>query len=213
MEGTRKKEIENNLFKINKNMNQIERARKILFTPKDEWSVIESENDSHTKVLMTYLIWLSLIPVVASFIGYGLIGYHFLGVRVGGGIFWGVRYAIQHFISVIGGAYLTAAVFNFMAPKYGGVKDFNRAFQLAAYCYTPVCVGGIFYIHYSLSMLAGVAGIYGLFLFYFGVKPMMKVTDEKATTYFVVSLLAMIVISLVLGLILAQLIGTGSYWR
>ncbi len=65
-------------------MNQIERARKILFTPKDEWSVIESENDSHTKVLMTYLIWLSLIPVVASFIGYGLIGYHFLGVRVGG---------------------------------------------------------------------------------------------------------------------------------
>ncbi|MGV8095365.1 MAG: Yip1 family protein [Mangrovibacterium sp.] len=194
-------------------MNLTERVKNIVLTPKSEWRVIETENDPHAKVLTTYLIWLALIPAVAAFIGYGLIGYQVFGVKVGGGVSWGIRFAVQHFISVIGGAYLTAWVFDLLAPNFGGTKNFDRAFQLAAYCYTPVCVGGIFYLHHSLSVLAGLAGLYGLYLLYLGIKPMMKAPDDKLTTYFIIALLAMIVISLVLGSILGVIIGVSSPWR
>ena len=193
-------------------MELIERAKNILIAPRKEWDVIETENDNQEKVLMGYLIWLALIPAIASFIGYGLIGYHFMGVKVGGGLMWGFRHALQQFISVIAGAYLTAYVFNYLAPKYGGRQDFHKAFQLSAYCYTPVCVGGVFYLHHSLSMLAGLAGLYGLYLLYLGVQPIMKVPKEKSATYFVISLLAMVVISLLVGLVIGLITGVGNRW-
>ena len=105
-------------------MKLIVRTRNILFSPKTEWARIEQENDPPGQLLTSYLLWIALIPAVASFIGYGLIGSRISIFSSAASLNWGIKMAIQQYISII---------------------------------------GGIFYIHWKLSFLAGLTGLYGLF--------------------------------------------------
>lgn len=185
-------------------MDIIERAKQILISPKTEWPVIKTENDSHLKILTSYLLWLALIPAVAAFIGYGLIGYNIMGVHIHSAEF-GLRQAVVSYIGIIGGCYITAAVITLLAESFGAKKDFNRTFQLVAYAYTASCIGGIFNIYHSLTIIATLCGIYSLYLLYTGLEPMTEVTPEKKASYFIVSMLCMIAVYFVVGLILAAI--------
>ena len=191
-------------------MDIINRIKNVLVTPKTEWPVIEAENEPHVKVFTNYVVLLALIPAVAAFIGYGLIGYSVLGVHLGS-VSWGIRYAIMQYVSMLGGVYLTAFVINMLAKNFGAQSDFDRAFSLVAYTYTPMLVGGIFLILPALSWLASLAGIYSLYLLYIGLVPMMKTPADKQTSYFVVSLIVMIVAFGVLSFILNSLLLSGLY--
>jgi len=191
-------------------MNLIERAKNILVTPKQEWGIIASKEEAHAKVFTTYLFILALIPTIAAFIGWGIIGHKVFLVRVVG-IGLGVRYAIIQFVTIIVGAYATALVINELAPKFGAQKNFNKAFQLTAYCYTAVCIAGILSILPSLSLLASLGGLYSLYLLYLGLKPMMNVAEDKVSSYFIVSLLCMIVVGVLLSVVMGALIGMKSY--
>lgn len=188
-------------------MNLIDRAKNILLAPKTEWTAIEAKNTPHAKVATGYLFPLALIPAAAIFICWGLIGQNVFGVHVSGSIGLGIKQAIVQLVSILGGAYLTAFVFDALAPNFGSQKNFDKAFSLAAYCYTPMCIGGVFYIHWSVTFLAGLAGLYGLYLLYIGLKPMMKTPDDKVTGYFVVSLLVMVGVALILTFVLGAILG------
>jgi hypothetical protein len=50
-------------------MEIFERVKAILFNPKEEWTVIEAENEPHINVLTKYLLILALIPTLAFFAG------------------------------------------------------------------------------------------------------------------------------------------------
>jgi hypothetical protein len=189
-------------------MDMINRVKNILVSPKTEWQAIEEENTPHAKVFTTYAVPLAVIPAVAALIGYGLIGYSALGVHVAN-FGWGVRQAAVQYIAMLGGTYLTAFVIDALAANFGAAKNFDRAFSLVAYAYTPMFVGGVFYLLPSLSWLASLAGLYGLYLLYIGLAPMMKQPAEKTTAYFVVSLIVMIAVSAVLSAILAAVLLRG----
>ena len=188
----------------------INRVKEILVAPKKEWATIEGENTSHAKLFTGYVLPLSLIPAIAIFIGYGLIGYRVLGVYVHS-VEWGIRQAVVQWVAIAGGIYVTAFVINFLADHFGAKKDFDKSFALVAYAYTPACIGGIFYIFPSLSWLAGLAGLYGLYLLYIGLQPMMKAPAEKNTSYFIVSLVATIVVMVVISAIMGAILLTGGY--
>jgi len=193
-------------------MDIISRVKNILLTPKTEWQTIEAENAPHVKVFTSYVVPLALIPAIAAFIGWGLIGYNVLGVHVGS-FSLGIRYAIQYYIMMLGGTYLTAFVINALAEGFGATKNLDKAFSLVAYAYTPMFIGGIFYLYWPLSWLAGLVGLYGLYLLYIGLQPMMKQPAEKTVTYFVVSLLVMFVVYFVLSLILGAILVGGAVAR
>jgi hypothetical protein len=59
-------------------MNQIEsiiaRVKGIILTPKLEWEIISTEKKTTASVFRRYLLPLSAIPVVACYIGYGIVG-------------------------------------------------------------------------------------------------------------------------------------------
>lgn len=190
-------------------MNIIERIKNILLNPKPEWQVIESEKEPHVKVLTNYVLPLALIPAIAAFVGYGLIGYSVFGVKFAS-ISFGVRQAISQYITMVGGVYLTAFVIDLLAPSFQAKKDLNQAFSLVAYAYTPMFIGGIFNILPSLSWLAFLCGLYGLYLLFVGLQPMTQVSAEKRTSYFVVSLVVMIAVSIVLGMILSAILLKGA---
>jgi len=190
-------------------MNLVERAKKIITEPKSEWLVIEQESTSVASLITSYLLPLALIGAIASFIGYGLIGINIPFVGTFGSIDWGIKYALISLVTTVVGALLTAFVIDMLAPSFGSVKNFEKAFQLVVFAYTPAMVAGIFNIYPALAILATLAGIYGLYVLYLGIAPMMKTPQEKVTTYFVVSLLVTIVVYFVLsGVLTAIFIGS-----
>jgi len=183
----------------------IDRVKEILTAPKKEWAVIADENAPHAKVFMGYVLPLSLITVVAAFIGYGLIGYSALGIHIHS-LSWGIRQAIVQWIVVVGGIYVTALVINLLAENFGAKKDFDKAFSLVAYSYTPFLLAGIFYILPALSVLVMLAGLYALYLLYLGMQPVMKAPADKNTGYFIVSLIVTIVVTGILSAVLTAIL-------
>ena len=70
-------------------MSIITRAKNILLTPATEWGVISMETESPGSLLGKYVIPMSLIPAVCTFIGWGLIGVNVGFVRIGS-MEWGL---------------------------------------------------------------------------------------------------------------------------
>jgi hypothetical protein len=185
-------------------MNLVERVKKILLNPKEEWAVIDQENTSIAELITTYLIPLALIPAIATLIGYGLVGFGYFGASLS----WGIKHAVISFISTVLGACLAAFVINALASSFNSQSDFRKAMQLVIYSYTPMMVAGIFLILPVLGIISLLAGIYGLYILYIGISPIMKTPDDKITTYFVVSLVVMIAVYLVISMILTAILIT-----
>jgi hypothetical protein len=70
----------------------------------------------------------------------------------------------------------------------------------------------VFYLLPSLSWLASLSGLYGLYLLYIGLQPQMKAPADKQTSYFVVSLIATVVVSAVLSFVLAAALLRSAYF-
>jgi len=186
-------------------MEIISKVKNILLNPKTEWEVISEKNDTHLKILTAYLIPLALIPAIAGFIGYGIFGFSLMGIHTSFANI-GIRHALISFISTLGGAYLSAWIIASLADKFESVKNFDKAFSLVAYSYTPMCVAGILLLIPSLSFVATLGGLYGLYLLYLGIAPVMKTPEEKKNTYFIVSLLCVVVVSAIVSVVLGALI-------
>lgn len=186
-------------------MNLIERVKNILLTPKTEWDVIEPETKLPASLAISYLLPLALIPAIATFIGFGLIGQTIMGYHIGS-IGFGLRHAIISVLSTLLGAFVTAFIIDFLASNFGSQKNFNQAFKLVVYSYTPMMVAGIFMVFPSLGFLSMLGGLYGLYLLFIGLQPMMKTPEDKKVSYFVVSLIAVIVVYAVIGALLSAIL-------
>lgn len=187
-------------------MNLVDRAKNIILKPKDEWALIDQEQTSVATISATYLFPLALIPAIAAFIGYGVIGVAFFGPILS----WGIKMAIISFISTMVGVYISAMIIDILAPNFGSVKDFRKTMQLVVYAYTPVMIAGAFQAIPALGIL-GIVGLYGLYLLYIGIKPMMKTPDDKVTIYFVVSLLVIVAVYVIIGAILSAILIGKTY--
>ena len=60
-----------------------------------------------------------------------------------------------------------------------------------------------------LSPIAALVSLYGIYLMYLGVGPVMKTPADKAIVYLVVSAVVLIIVYFVIGLATAAVIGTG----
>ncbi|HZE84416.1 MAG TPA: Yip1 family protein [Puia sp.] len=181
------------------------RAKNILLSPKSEWAAISGETDTPQSLLGKYVIPMALIPAIALFIGYGLIGYNVLGIRIGGGIRWGVIMGLNNFIGSIIAYFLCTYVVDALAPSFSSAKNIGRSAQLVAYSYTAVWVAGIFYIIPSLSILL-ILGLYSIYLFYLGIPAMKGTPEDKQVTYMIVSAIVIIVIGFVVNMIITRIV-------
>lgn len=178
-------------------MNIIDRAKNILFTPQKEWQVINNEPGNVAGITTTYILPLTLIGVLAAFIGFG-----FFGVGVGffkiAGVGWGIKMALGYAIRSIAGVFIMAFIIDAIAPNFQSEKNFEKSFQVAAYSATAGLVGGIFLIIPMLSILAMLAGLYGLYLLYLGLPVLKKTPADKSVNYFVVVLVIWIIVGVIL---------------
>lgn len=181
-------------------MNLVERAKNIIITPKTEWEVIAGEQPNTQQIIMGYVFPLALIPTIASIVGWGVIG--ILGfTSVTYGIAMGLVQLINAFLSVL----IASFVIDALAGSFGSTKNFGRAVQLVAYSMTPIWVAGILSIIPAIGWLAFLFGLYGLFLLYMGLSPLMKTPEDKKAVYLIVIIVILIAVYWILTLILTAI--------
>ena len=180
------------------------RARGIVAAPANEWIAISNDNKSRSELLLGYLLPLSMVAAVAAFIGYTFIGEDNPLGRIVGPM-WGLKYAILELVNFVAGVYICALIISFFAPGFGADKNFGKAFSLVVYSYTPMLLAGILYIFPFLGFVSLLAGIYGLYILYVGMKPMIRIPDEKSTTFFIIVLITAVVVNSVIPMVFMKL--------
>jgi hypothetical protein len=186
-------------------MNLVERAKNILLTPAKEWDVIKGEQLTIMDMFTKYAMILAAIPAIAGFIGYSVIGISFgfgtFRVPIGTSLVW----AILQYILSLGGVFLIAFIMDALAPNFGCTKNLAAAVKIVVFSYTASWVAGILNIIPSLGILVGLASLYSLFLMYMGMQKIKEVPKDKMVGYFVVTIIAAVVVYFVIGMIVGAI--------
>lgn len=180
-------------------MDLIPRAKAIILSPASEWRVIASEPNDAQALYLRYAVPLAAASALAAFIGLSLIG-RFMGYERG--IISALTSAVVGFIFSMVSLFVVSKLAAFLAPKFGGVADDGAALKLVVYANTPGWVASLFFVIPPLGFLA-LLGLWGIYVFWLGVGPMMKVPDDKKIVY----VLALAATAIVLNLIIAAILG------
>lgn len=196
-------------------MDFVARVQAIALKPKEEWVKIKAETTSVSELFTSYAMILAAVPAVAQFIGFGLIGrrYPFIGwVKMGLGTSL-LRAVFSYILSLVT-VYVFALIINALAPTFASAPNQLSAMKLAVFSMTPGWVAGILYVVPFLEWLVILASLYGLYVLYLGfATPMMNTPKDKVMTYLVVSIVAVVVLSVVVGLILGAVFAVGGVYR
>jgi hypothetical protein len=162
------------------------RARAILLDPSAEWTMIERESGDPAYLLSRYVAVLALVPAVCGFIGASVIGMIVPGTGLmRASLFDGFFGAIFGYVLAFGITLVLALIIDLLAPLFGGKKDFDNAFKLAVYSYTPVWLTGIFLLLPGLRFLT-LTGFYGAYVLALGLPRLMKSPVAKSYGYAIV---------------------------
>jgi len=187
----------------------IERIRAILTTPKTEWPIAAAEPATVGGLYTGYIAIIAALPVIGRFIKSTLIGYSFLGVTVRAPIGSGITGMVLQYVLSLVLVYVMALIINALAPTFGGQKDMVQSLKTVAYAWTASWIAGIAVIVPWVGMLVVIAGaIYSIYLLYLGLPHTMNCPPDKAGGYAAVSILIAVVLSWIVALIVAGVIGT-----
>jgi hypothetical protein len=175
----------------------IERVKAILLTPQTEWPVIAREPGEASALFTRYVAILALIPALAGFIGTSLVGHYvpFFSGLIIAIVSYGVTFVV---------VYVVALIVDALAPTFDAQKNFPNALKLTVYSLTPYWLAGIFLLVPGLSFLR-VLGLYGIYLAWVGLPPLMLAPRDKALAYAATAVVCAVILLIVTGFILATL--------
>jgi hypothetical protein len=179
-------------------MDLIPRVKSIILSPAAEWPTIAREPNDAMALYLRYIIPLAGAAALASFIGLSMIG-RMLGY--GGGFFWAFGSSVMGFVFSMISIFVISKLAAFLAPKFGGVADDGAALKLVAYANTPGWVASLFFLIPPLGFLA-LLGLWGVYVFWLGVGPMLRVPDDKKLVFVLALAGSAILLNMLLGLIL-----------
>ena len=177
-------------------MNLVARAKGILTNPRQEWAAIDAEPLDVGQLLVGYVLPLAAIGPIASIIGWSTFGFGGLFKLSMGTI---IGMAITSYILTIVGIFVLGWVINALAPTFSATQSMPQAIKVAAYSATAAWIAGIFNLLPALAILGVIGGLYSLYLCWVGLPILMKAPAEKATTYVIAVIVALIVIYFIIG--------------
>lgn len=181
----------------------IARVKGILLTPKTEWPVIAGETTTVADLYKGYIVWLAAIPPIFAFL---------VTVRFFAGL--AVSQLLVGYALSLAMVFVVALIVDALAPSFGGTKDRVQALKTVTYAYTASWLAGIAAILPFISLLILlVAGIYGIYLLYLGLPHTMKCPQDKAAGYTAVIIIVVIVLSFLIGAVVAAVTGAGMFMR
>ncbi len=178
-----------------------QRVKLLVTDPKAELESIAVEEMSDLFLWKKYAAILAAIAPICSLIGMSLIGVRVMGVHFRISFFSALSNAVLSYLLALGSVFLLAWLINFLAPKFEATADANRALKLAVFAAVPGWLTGVFLLLPSLSILTLVGGVYGLYLLYLGMVPLMSAPQEKAGGYAGATIVIAIVIRILAGVL------------
>ena len=159
-------------------------AKSILRDPQNCWVAFSRDRRTIKRIFEDTVFMLAAIPAVCGFIGEGIFGrmavLNALALAVAGyALSIGFLYGAAH------AAHRTAWLFN-------GTMSLDAAAKLIVYSFMPFFLAGIFLIHPQTAFLA-VCGVYGLYLFYHGVRALSGVSSSRLLTYYALNVVGWVV--------------------
>jgi len=196
-------------------MDIMARIQGIILKPQDEWGKIKEEQTTVLNLFKSYFMIIAAIPAVAKFIGYWLIG---ISLPVRGhfkfGFGFSIGRAIVSYVLTLASIFVTALIIDALAPTFSSRSNQLNALKLAGYSLTPYFVAGVLYIFPILGVLVMLAGLYSLYLFYLGFKAgLMETPPDKVMGYFVVTILAEVVLMVIVSLVVGAMFSLGAIYR
>jgi hypothetical protein len=188
----------------------IDRIKRILLSPREEWPIIASEPTSVAQLYTGYVVPLAALAAIMSFVRMSVIG---VSLPFGGAIrtpmVAGLTYALVTFGFGLLGLFLVGLIINGLAPTFSGQRDQRQALKTAAYAFTPAWLSTVLSLLPGLAtLLQLLAGIYGIYLLYLGLSPLMRSPKDKSFGYTVTVVICTIVLGIVLGAVSAA---TGAF--
>jgi hypothetical protein len=182
----------------------VTRAKNMIMAPAREWPLVAGEPVTVGGLYQGYIMPLAAIPPVATLIGRLIFLPHF---SFGAALLSAIFFYVLSLIAI----YVLAFVAAKLAPMFAGTDNFDAGLKYAAYGSTAGWVGGVFHIIPALGVLSLLMAIYGIYLFYTGVTPVMNVPSDKAVGYLIAWVVAVIVVFVIVAALVGAVVGTGMY--
>ncbi len=188
----------------------IDRVRLLLTSPKTEWPVIAAEPATVGGLYTGYVMLLAAIPAICTFLKMSVIGTSFLGLGAyRAGMTAGVGMMVVSYVLSLVSVFVLALIIDALAPTFGGQKDRIQAMKTSAYAYTASWIAGVGTLVPWLGILIAIAGgLYSIYLLYLGLPHTMKSPPDKAAGYTAVTVVVAIVLSWVITMVSAGVMGS-----
>lgn len=185
----------------------IGRIQRLILKPKDEWPAIDAEPMTVQGILTSWVAPLAAIGPIASIIQQQVFPMRFFGVAYRPPIIGSVVSAVLMWVLVIGMVYVWSLIIDALAPSFGGTKNPVSALKVAAFSATAGWICGILGILPFLGLLAIIGAIYNIYLLWIGGPMLMKVPQDKAPGFVIVSIIVGIVANIIAGYIALAIAG------
>jgi hypothetical protein len=176
------------------------RVVNMLTKPGEEWSVVAAEASDASVLYREYAAPLAAIPSVCGFVGMSIVG---VSVPLVGSVRVGLargftNMVVQYVLSLVA-LYVAALVIEKLAPTFQSKGTTIQALKLVVYASTPMWIAGVLNLVPALGAITVLAGLYGIYLFYLGLTPLMSTPPEKVVPFMIVSGVVMVVLFFVVG--------------
>ena len=179
----------------------IGRIQRLLLKPNEEWPAIEADPMTVQGILTGWVAPLAAIGPIARLIQSQVFPVNFMGVTWRPPVIGSVVTAILGWLLAIVLTYVWALIIDALAPSFGGTKNPISALKVAAYSATAGWLAAILGILPFLGMLAIIGLLYNIYLLWIGGPMLMKVPQDKAPGFVVVSIVVGFVAAFVSGLV------------
>lgn len=175
----------------------VARVKGILLQPKSEWLKIDGEFATTKSLFTRYAMILAAIGPVATLIGSVVFNHASIASAL-------VLAIVSYGLS-LASVYILGLIINALASSFGSAPNPVQAMKLAVYASTASWVAGVFNLIPLLGWLSIIGGIYSLVLLFLGLPILMKVPEDKKVVYFIVILIAGIVLGMIMAAILSAI--------
>jgi Yip1-like protein len=177
----------------------IERIWSVVFSPKSEWALIESEPTSVGQLYAGYVVPLAGFAALMSFIRMSIVGVSLPSGTLRTPLSSGLVSSMVTFILGLLGLFLVGLIINMLARTFAGRDDPRQALKTAAYALTPAWLGTALTFLPLGTLLQLAAGVYGFYVLYLGLPVMMHTPRDRVGGYTT----AIVVCTVLLGILFA----------
>jgi len=160
----------------------------LITKPKQALQEVSTQSMTRKDIII-YLAIVGIPSFIGMLVGYAVFGFFGIGFLVPG-----IIGAVVYYIVAIIGVIIFGYILNAFAQTFKSQPNQAQALKLTAYASTPWLLAGIFYIYPLLWPLAMLAGIYGLYILYLGLPILMGTPKDQQIVYLIVSAVILFVI-------------------